>query len=97
VKPEQLDEWFSKYSKEYSVDRQRLWNIAVCESELRPDAKNGDYGGMYQFSNNTWRSTRTRMNLPTDPSLRFHPEEAIKTAAFLLSTRGHSPWPNCSQ
>lgn len=97
VTSEQLDQWFSRYSTHYSIDRQRLWNIAACESELRPHAKNGDFGGLYQFSSTTWISTRKRMNLDTDTSLRFHPEEAIKTAAFLLSTRGHSPWPNCSK
>lgn len=92
----QLDEWFTTYSATFSVDRQKLWQIAVCESNLRPHAKNGDYGEMYQFSTGTWKSTRQRMNLDSNPELRFNPEEAIKSAAFLLSTRGHSPWPNCS-
>lgn len=97
VTSSQLDEWFSLYSGIYSVDRQRLWNIAVCESRLKPNATNGDYGGLYQFSTSTWKSTRKRMNLDTNPQLRFNPEESIKAAAFLLSTRGHSPWPNCSK
>jgi hypothetical protein len=93
----QLDEWFTKYSTQFSVDRQRLWNIAVCESSLNPNAKNGDYGGMYQFSSSTWRSTRQRLNVDTNIQLRFNAEESIKTAAFLLSTSGHSPWPSCSK
>lgn len=97
VTSSQLDEWFTFYSALYSVDRQRLWNIAVCESHLKPNATNGEYGGLYQFSTSTWKSTRNRMNLDTNPHLRFNPEESIKTAAFLLSTRGHSPWPNCSK
>lgn len=97
ITSQQLDDWFTQFSKEYSVDRQRLWNIAVCESRLNPRATNGDYGGLYQFSSSTWRSTRQRMNLDTNPELRFNPEEAIKSAAFLLSTRGHSPWPSCSE
>lgn len=96
VTSEQLDTWFTQYSSQYSVDRQRLWNIAVCESGLRTQATNGIYGGMYQFSPSTWYSTRNQMNLDTNPDLRFHAEESIKTAAFLLSSRGHSPWPNCS-
>lgn len=93
----QLDVWFTDYSNKYSVDRQRLWNIGVCESNLRPAATNGNYGGMFQFSGQTWKSTRQQMGESTDPQLRFNAEEAIKTAAFLLSTRGHSPWPSCSQ
>lgn len=97
VTSEELDRWFSQYSSVYSVDRGRLWRIAVCESRLKTNAINGEYAGLYQFSSSTWRSTRKRMNLLPDPQLRFNPEEAIKTAAFLLSTRGHDPWPNCSK
>ncbi len=91
----QLDEWFTNYANHYSVERTKLWLIAVCESNLRPGAINGLYGGLYQFSPGTWRSTRMRMNADTDPDLRFHPEEAIKTAAFKISTDGLSAWPNC--
>jgi len=93
----QLDEWFTKYSNQYSIDRQKLWNVAVCESNLRPNARNGDYGGLYQFSSNTWKSTRRSMNMDPNPELRFNPEEAIKTAAFKISTAGFSPWPNCGK
>ena len=93
----QLDEWFTKYSNLYSIDRQKLWKVSVCESNLRAHATNGDYGGMYQFSTNTWISTRTTMNMDPNPTLRFNPEEAIKTAAFTISTVGLSPWPNCGK
>jgi hypothetical protein len=96
VSSQQLDEWFTQYSRTYSVDRQRLFSIAVCESNLHPEATNGVYGGLYQFDTRTWISTRKQMNTDTHADLRFHPEEAIKTAAFLLSTRGHSPWKHCS-
>jgi hypothetical protein len=37
------------------------------------------------------------MNLDPNPELRFNPEEAIKTAAFKISTVGFSPWPNCGK
>jgi hypothetical protein len=93
----ELDSWFTKYSNEYAVDRQRLWNIAVCESRLRPQAKNGQYLGLYQFSANTWKSTRIRMNMNPDPNLRLNPEEAIRTAAFRIATGGLSAWPECSK
>lgn len=95
VTSEQLDNWFTNYSNQYSVDRQKLWSIAVCESKLKPNAKNGDYAGLYQFSTNTWKSTRKNMNTDTDPDIRFNPEEAIKTAAFKISTGGIGAWQNC--
>ena len=97
VTSSQLDQWFTKYSNLYSIDRQKLWKVAVCESNLRPGATNGDYGGLYQFSTNAWKSTRRAMNLDPNPELRFNPEEAIKTAAFKISIVGFSPWPNCGK
>jgi hypothetical protein len=96
VSSTKLDEWFTHYANHYSIDRSLLWRIAVCESGLRPNATNWIYGGLYQFSPNTWSGNRRIMGLDPDPELRFHPEEAIKTAAFLLSTRGPGAWPNCS-
>jgi hypothetical protein len=97
VTSQQLDEWFTKYSNHYSIDRQKLWNVAVCESNLRSDARNGDYGGLFQFSTYTWKTTRRAMNMDPNPELRFNPEEAIRTAAFKMSTVGLSSWPNCGK
>ncbi|MFC1647159.1 transglycosylase SLT domain-containing protein [Patescibacteria group bacterium] len=91
----QLDDWFDKYSQVYSVDRDKLQQIAVCESNLNPSAVNGLYAGFYQFSPAAWKSTRKQMNLDPNPDLRFNPEEAIKTAAFKMSVSGLSAWPNC--
>jgi hypothetical protein len=97
VTSNQLDGWFTQYSNHYSIDRQKLWNIAVCESGLRPNATNGIYGGLYQFSASAWHSTRSNMNENPDPDLRFNPEEAIKTAAFKISVSGYNAWPNCGK
>lgn len=93
----QLDNWFTTYSNHYSIDRQKLWNIAVCESGLKPTATNGIYGGLFQFSPATWKTTRAMMSMDTNPELRFNPEEAIRTAAFKISTVGLSAWPNCGK
>lgn len=93
----QLDTWFTVYSNHYSIDRQKLWNIAVCESGLRSNASNGMYGGLFQFSPVSWINTRTAMSLDTNPDLRFNPEEAIRTAAFKISKAGLSAWPNCGK
>jgi len=73
-----------------------LVKIAVCESELNPNAVNGDFGGLFQFTASTWNSTRNEMNMDPSPDLRFNPEEAIKTAAFKMSVDGTNPWKNCA-
>lgn len=95
VTSEQLDNWFTEYANHYSVDRSLLWHIAACETGLRTNAVNWIYGGMFQFSPNTWRANRELMGMDTNPDLRFNPEEAIRTAAFVLSTRGAGAWPHC--
>ena len=95
VTGQQLDNWFTAYSNHYSIDPTKLRMIAICESNLNSAVQNGDYAGLYQFSSGTWRSTRAAMNMDPDPQLRFNPEEAIKTAAFKISTVGLSAWPNC--
>jgi hypothetical protein len=97
VTSEQLDSWFTQYANHYSIDRSLLWQIAACETGLRPNATNWIYGGMFQFSPNTWKANRSLMGADTNPDLRFNPEEAIRTAAFVLSTRGPGAWPNCSK
>lgn len=92
-----LEDWFNKYASKESIDKERLKRIAKCESGLNPNARYLDYGGLFQFSTSSWISTRTRMNLPSDPALRFNPEEAIKTAAFKVATDGIYAWPNCNK
>lgn len=95
--PADLDGWFTKYAGHYSVNQSLLRKIAVCESGYRAAAVNGIYGGMFQFSPNTWMANRRTMGMDGNPDLRFSPEEAIRTAAFVLSTRGPSAWPACSR
>ena len=97
VSSQQLDAWFTQYSNHYSIDRQKLWNVAVCESGLRPNATNGVYGGLFQFAASSWISTRTAMSLDINPDVRFNAEEAIRTAAFKASTSGFSSWPSCGR
>lgn len=93
----QIDELFTNFSNQYSVSRDLLVKIAVCESHLNPNAVNGIYGGMFQFSTSSWITMRRMMNVPNNPTLRFDPEEAIKTAAFKLSVGGIGAWPNCGK
>jgi hypothetical protein len=95
--PGQMDRWFDQYSGQYAVDRELLKRIAVCESRLNQGAVNGPYGGLYQFTESSWRSTRNAMSADTSPDLRFHAEEAIRTAAFKISVSGTGAWPSCSK
>ena len=92
-----LDDLFTKYSIEYSVDKELMKRIAYCESRLNPGAATSQYAGLYQFSESLWISTRTLMGKNSDPNLRFNAEEAIRTAAFMISQGHLSIWPNCNK
>lgn len=72
-----------------------LRHIAICESGFRSSAKNGPYGGLYQFDETTWKSSRRVMGEEIDPQLRFNAEEAVQTAAYLISKDKFYLWPNC--
>lgn len=92
-----VDGMFHKYSQHFSVSEDMLRKIAYCESGYNSSSINGIYGGMYQFSRESWIVTRHRMGADPNPDLRFHAEEAIKTAAFKISIGGAGSWPNCSR
>jgi len=88
---------FKEYSQKYGVDEGLLKKIAECESGFNPEAVNGPYAGMFQFTSSSWISTRTEMGLNADPDLRFNGSESIRTAAFKISKYGTSAWPVCSK
>lgn len=96
--PISMEELFEKYASQYAVSKDLLKRIAICESGLNPNAVNLGYGGLFQFAESSWISTRNLMNLDPNTSLRFNAEESIKTAAFLIS-RGNSNliWPSCGK
>lgn len=93
--PPALEPWFAQYAGMYGVDKNVLERIANCESHFNPEAKNGDYLGMFQFSTSTWTSSRVGMGADPNPALRANAEESIKTGAYLVSKRGIAPWPQC--
>jgi len=93
--PEQVYEFYEKFGILYAIDPDVLRHVAECESGFNPSAKNKIYGGLYQFDSATWINYRTKMGLDTDPDLRYHAEEAIKTASFALSKGAARLWPNC--
>lgn len=93
----ELETMFAKYSELYSVNNDLLKKIARCESNLNPQSNSGVYGGLFQFSETLWRTTRQAMGSDNNPELRFNAEEAIKTAAFKISRDGTNAWINCSK
>lgn len=95
VSSEQINGFIEQYARVYSVDPNRLRHIAICESGFNPAAVNGPYAGLYQFMSKTWSSNRAFLGEDPDPGLRLKAEEAVQTAAYLLSTKGSAFWPNC--
>jgi hypothetical protein len=93
---QQLDGWFTQYANAYGIDREKLRNLAICETDLNQFAQNGDYVGLFQFSSSTWVVNRQRMGMDTKPDLRFNAEESIRTAAYKISQSGYAAWPYCS-
>lgn len=97
ILPKDLDEFFTKYSSEYSVDKELLKRIANCESNFNPNAGTSRYAGLFQFAETLWIQTRTLMGQNPDINLRFNAEESIRTAAFMVSQGHLGIWPNCGK
>lgn len=93
--PTDLNALFTKYGDEYKVDKEQLKRIAVCESKLNTNAGNKWYAGLYQFGEGSWAAIRKELGQNTDIALRKNPEEAVRTAAFVLSKGRANIWPNC--
>jgi len=90
-----LEQLFQKYGDQYQVDKDLLKRIAACESGFNSEAKYLDYLGMFQFSTESWTSTRLTMGEDTNPDLRKNTEDSIKTTAFKIAHGEESAWPNC--
>ena len=83
VSSSEINGFIERYAREYSVDANALRHIAVCESGFNPNAKNGPYVGLYQFTTNTWSNNRKIMNEDPNPDLRTN---AIYMVICLIST-----------
>lgn len=90
-----FESYFDEYSQKYAISKDLLKKIALCESGFNAQATNGPYGGMYQFTSQTWSSTRNEMGLDQNPELRFDAKTSIETAAFKISRGGENAWLNC--
>ena len=93
--PPDIEPWFSQYASEFGVDKNVLERLANCESHFNPNAVNGGYLGMFQFSAKTWSDYSVEMGLDPNPALRSNTEESIRTAAYVVQQRGVAPWPSC--
>lgn len=93
--PEDVSNLIDRYADEFHANPSIMKSIARCESGFRPEAVNGNFGGMFQFLPSTWSSNRKAMGLDPNPELRFNAEEAVKTAAFKMGRDGYGAWPAC--
>jgi hypothetical protein len=92
---EQINEFITRFSAQYSVSPDILRYIALCESGFNPSALKLSYAGLYQFGPVTWKNVRSKMGEDTDINLRFNVEEAVQTAAYNLHINNAGIWPNC--
>lgn len=95
VSSQEIHALMERFSGQYGVDVNVLRHIAICESDFNPLAQNGKYAGLYQFDIITWQNNRRLMGEEINPDLRYNAEEAVQTAAFLISKGKRYLWPNC--
>jgi hypothetical protein len=93
---EQINAFIERFAAQYSVDSNVLRHIAVCESGFNPTAVKLSYAGLYQFSPSTWATYRNLMGEDAEPDLRFNAEEAVQTAAYVISIGKTHIWPSCT-
>lgn len=92
---EQIYGFTEKYGIFYAVDPNVIRHVALCESGFKPNAKNYIYAGLFQFDKPTWIYYRQKMGLDADTDLRYHAEEAVRTATYIFHLGKTSLWPNC--
>jgi soluble lytic murein transglycosylase-like protein len=92
---EQINSFIDGFSGQYAVDSNVVRHIATCESGFNPASVNGAYAGLFQFSKMTWMVNRKLMGENDSEILRLNAEEAVQTAAYLLSIGKGYLWPNC--
>lgn len=88
-----IEERIRMKAREYGIDENLAVNIARCESDLDPGAKNpySSAGGLFQDLTSTWLSTLKRMGLPENLD-RYDAQTSIMVNMWLLSTDGSGHW-----
>lgn len=85
--PYKYDEYITKYSKEYKVDRDLVASIIYNESRFNPDAKsNQDAHGLMQIQPETaiWVSSKMGIKDYSNKDL-YNPEKNIKMGTWYIS------------
>jgi hypothetical protein len=90
-----INGFIDRFAGQYAVDPNVLRYIAICESGFNASAVNGPYVGLYQFGTSSWTTNRSIMGEDTNTSLRYNAEEAVQTAAYMISKGKQNQWPNC--
>jgi len=93
---EEINGFIERFAAQYGVSPHVLRHIALCESGFNPQARKLSYAGLYQFTANTWKKYRQLMGEEINPDLRFNAEEAVQTAAYILSINKAFIWPSCN-
>lgn len=93
---EEIHGFIERFAGQYAVNPNVLRHIAVCESGFNPEAQSLSYAGLYQFGPRSWSRYRVRMGEDASTDLRFNAEEAVQTAAYVLSVNEAYIWPNCA-
>ncbi len=75
----------------YGVPVAKLRRVAMCESTLNPNARNGRYLGLFQFGTPLWNTTPYRRFARTDP----YAAAAAAAWAFKRGMARH--WPLCGR
>ena len=78
-------------SATYGVPVARLRRVAMCESTLDPNARNGRYVGLFQFGTPLWNTTPYRRFSRTDPYA------GAGAAAWALKRGMAGHWPVCGR
>lgn len=96
VTSQEINGFIERFSGQYGVDPNVIRHIAICESGFNPNAKNGQYIGLFQFGATTWKNLRAEFGEDPNPDLRTNAEEATQTAAYAFSKGKRGIWPNCA-
>jgi hypothetical protein len=97
ISSQQINEYVNRYAGQYGVSPDVIRHVALCESGFNPLSRspNGLYTGLFQFSASAWVNYRGKMGEDTNADLRTNAEEAVQTAAYVISIGKGTIWPNC--
>ena len=90
----EIETFIWESSRKWGIDYSVLYDLAVCESQLRTDAW-GDHGlayGLYQWHFISWVMYNKMYNTELNILL---PQDQIELTARVLKDGGENNWMNC--